>query len=128
MFADPPPTHRAALRPDEFFAVSAPDLTLGQTPVASNIDPVPGATFVTHLIWVLSEGLNVASEAGNLMLPGLQAVVQYEIACKGGELTSIARNNAAIGYGRQVWTVQIKETGASATEILRSALAPICRM
>jgi hypothetical protein len=97
--------------------------TAAQTTVASNTTQSRAA----HIVWVLSEGLGVASEGG-FVLPGSPAVVQYEITCTNGALSSVVRSSASVGYGRQVWSIRVKgdTTAADSAESIRSALAPIC--
>jgi hypothetical protein len=110
------------------FAALAPIQPQAQTAVASNVEPASSIGATAALIWALSDGAGVPSEGGAFILPGSQAVVQYEITCSNGELASVARSYAAVGYGRQVWSIRLQSgTSAHDSASLRSALAPICR-
>ena len=113
-------------------AFSAPARSAPEAAVVAKVEENPGIVeAVSHLVWVLSEAIGIASEGGTITMPGAQALAQYRIVCSAGELTSVTRNYIAVGaYGRRTWSVQVKGGGMPAenTASLRTALATICSM
>jgi hypothetical protein len=113
-------------------AFPAPAPSAPEAAVVAKVEQNPGTVeAASHLVWVLSEAIGIASEGGTITMLGAQTLAQYRIVCTAGELTSVTRNYIAVGvYGRRTWSVQVKGGGMPGenTASLRSALAPICSM